>query len=109
MLDRFSSMSIFICVVDRRSFTAAAEHFGLSATMIGKHVQSLEEQVGAKLLNRTTRRQSLTEVGRIYYEHCKQIIADLEAANGCADGMRASPRGLLKVHAPVSFGSQRLA
>jgi DNA-binding transcriptional LysR family regulator len=77
--------------------------------MVGNHIRSLEEQVGAKLLNRTTRRQSLTEIGRIYYEHCKQLIADLETANGCADEIRASPRGLLKIHAPVSFGTQRLA
>lgn len=48
-------------------------------------------------------------MGRIYYERCKQLLADAEAADACADEMRASPRGLLKVHAPVSFGSQRLA
>jgi DNA-binding transcriptional LysR family regulator len=109
MLDRLSSMAIFICAVDRRSFTGAAEHFGLSPTMVGKHIQSLELQVGAKLLNRTTRQQSLTEVGRVYYDQCKQILADFETANGCADEMRESPRGLLRIHAPVSFGSQRLA
>lgn len=108
MLDRFSSMAIFIYSVDRRSFTDAAEHFGISPTMVGKHIQSLEIQVGAKLLNRTTRKQSLTEVGRVYYDHCKQILADIAVANGCADEMRASPRGMLKIHAPVSFGSQKL-
>ncbi|MFC5474421.1 LysR family transcriptional regulator [Paraherbaspirillum soli] len=109
MLDRFTSMSIFICAADKRSFTEAAEVFGISTTMVGKHVRFLEERVGAKLLNRTTRQQSLTEVGRIYYERCKQLLADAEAADACADEMRISPRGLLKVHAPVSFGSQRLA
>ena len=109
MLDRFTSMSIFICAADKRSFTAAAEMFGISATMVGKHVRFLEERVGAKLLNRTTRQQSLTEVGRIYYERCKRLLADAEAADACANEMRAAPRGLLKIHAPVSFGSQRLS
>ena len=109
MLDRFTSMSIFICAADKRSFTAAAEMFGISATMVGKHVRFLEERVGAKLLNQTTRKQSLTEVGRIYYERCKRLLADAEAADACANEMRAAPRGLLKIHAPVSFGSQRLS
>jgi len=109
MLDRLKSMAVFVCAVDSRSFSVAAETFGMSATMVGKHVRFLEDRVGAKLLNRTTRQQSLTEVGRIYYERCKQLLADAEAADACADDLRASPRGLLKVQAPVSFGSQRLA
>ncbi len=108
-MDRFLSMSIFVHAADKRSFTAAADAFGISATMVGKHVRSLEERLGAKLLNRTTRRQSLTEVGRIYYERCKQLLADVELADACADELRASPRGLLKIHAPVSFGGQCLA
>ncbi|PCE23570.1 LysR family transcriptional regulator [Paraburkholderia acidicola] len=108
MLDRLLSMSVFVCAADRRSFAAAAEIFGISPTMVGKHVRFLEERVGAKLLNRTTRQQSLTEVGRLYYERCRQVLADADAADACADEMRAAPRGVLKVHAPVSFGSQRL-
>ncbi|MGZ5198386.1 MAG: LysR family transcriptional regulator [Telluria sp.] len=109
MLDRFTSMSVFVAAVDQRSFTEAARAFGISATMVGKHIRFLEERVGARLLNRTTRQQSLTEVGQIYYLRCKQLLADAAAADACADEMRAAPRGLLKVHAPVSFGSERLA
>ena len=109
MPDRLTSMAVFVCAADKRSFTAAAETFGISATMVGKHVRWLEERVGAKLLNRTTRQQSLTEIGRIYHQRCKLLLADAEAADACADEMRTSPRGLLKIHAPVSFGSQRLA
>jgi DNA-binding transcriptional LysR family regulator len=109
MLDRFVSMAVFIHAADKRSFTAAAEAFDISATMVGKHVRSLEDRVGARLLNRTTRQQSLTEVGRLYYQHCKQLLADAEAADTCANELLAAPRGLLKIHAPVSFGSQRLA
>ncbi|AKJ70177.1 LysR family transcriptional regulator [Pandoraea thiooxydans] len=109
MLDRFVSMAVFICVADKRSFTAAADVFGISATMVGKHIRTLEARVGAKLINRTTRQQSLTEVGRLYYDRCKQLLADADAADACAEDLRAAPRGVLKIHAPVSFGSQRLA
>ena len=108
MLDRLLSMSVFVCAADKRSFTAAAEAFGISPTMVGKHVRFLEERVGAKLLSRTTRRQSLTEVGRVYYERCRQVLSDADAADACAAEMRKSARGCLKVHAPVSFGGQRL-
>lgn len=108
MLDRFLSMSVFVCAADKRSFTDTAQVFGISATMVSKHIRSLEERVGAQLLSRTTRRQALTEVGKIYYEHCRQLLADAEAADACAAAMRATPRGLLKIHAPVTFGSQRL-
>jgi DNA-binding transcriptional LysR family regulator len=108
MLDRLLSMSVFVCAADKRSFTAAAEAFGISPTMVGKHVRFLEERVGAKLLSRTTRRQSLTEVGRVYYERCRQVLSDADAADACAAEMRRSARGCLKLHAPVSFGSQRL-
>ena len=109
MLDRFLSMSVFVAAADQRSFTAAADQFGISPTMVGKHIRMLEERVGARLLNRTTRRQSLTEVGRIYYERCRELLAGVEAAEASADEMRATPRGVLRVHAPVSFGTQRLA
>jgi DNA-binding transcriptional LysR family regulator len=109
MIDRFTSMAVFVCAAERRSFSAAADRFGISATMVGKHVRALEERVGAKLLNRTTRQQSLTEVGRLYYERCKQLLTDAEAADACADELKAIPRGVLKIHSPVTFGSMRLA
>ena len=109
MLDRLQSMAVFVCVVERRSFAAAANVFGLSATMVAKHIRALEERLGAKLLNRTTRTQSLTEVGRVYYERCKQLLLDAAAADATVEEMKSAPRGVLKIHAPVSFGSQCLA
>jgi DNA-binding transcriptional LysR family regulator len=109
MPDRLTSIAVFVHAAEKRSFAATAEAFDISPTMVGKHVRYLEERVGARLLNRTTRQQSLTEVGRVYYERCKQLLADADALDHSADELRASPRGLLKVHAPVSFGSQRLA
>ncbi|HEY9130337.1 MAG TPA: LysR family transcriptional regulator [Dyella sp.] len=102
-------MAVFVHTAEKRSFTATAEQFGMSPTMVGKHIRFLEERVGARLLQRTTRRQSLTEAGQLYYERCRQLLADAEAADACIHALRATPRGVLRIHAPVSFGSQRLA
>lgn len=103
-MDRFTALAVFVKVVERRSFAAAAREFGLSPAMVSKHVRALEERLGARLLNRTTRRLSLTEVGRGYYERARQILADLEDADRAASDLQAAPRGTLKVNAPFSFG-----
>lgn len=107
-MDRLVSMQVFVRVVEKGSFSAAAEDFRISATMVGKHIAALEERLGTRLLNRTTRRQSLTEVGRIYYQRCKQALAEVEAADACANELQATPRGLLRMNAPVSFGANAL-
>ncbi len=109
MLDRLKSIAVFVCVAERRSFTVASEVFGLSPTMIAKHIRALEVHLGAKLLNRTTRTQSLTEIGHIYYGRCKQLLIDVDAADASIDELKSVPRGVLRVHSPVSFGTQRLA
>jgi DNA-binding transcriptional LysR family regulator len=101
-------MHAFVCAVEKGSFTAAADAMQISPTMVAKHIRFLEERVGEPLLNRSTRRQSLTEVGTLYYERCRRLIADADSADACASELRNAPRGLLKVHAPVSFGTQRL-
>jgi len=108
-MDKLRSMEVFVTVVDSGSFTAAAEAFNISPVMVGKHIRALEERIGARLLVRTTRRQSLTEIGRQYSERCRQILADIKAAESGAEAMRATPRGTLKLSAPVSFGTHRLA
>jgi DNA-binding transcriptional LysR family regulator len=108
-MDKLRSMEVFVAVVDAGSFTAAAEAFDISPVMVGKHIRMLEERIGARLLTRTTRRQSLTEIGRQYSERCRQILADIQAAESGAEAMRATPRGTLKISAPVSFGTHRLA
>src|SRR5690348_1316812 len=107
-MDRLVSMAMFVRVVDKGSLAAAAEEFCTSATMVGKHLRALEEHLGGRLLNRTTRRQSLTDLGREYYDRCKRILADVEAADGIADAMHAAPRGVLRVSAPSSFGNHAL-
>jgi len=107
-MDRLTSMAVFVRTVERGGFAAAASELRLSPTMTGLHVRALEERLGARLLNRTTRRQSLTEVGRRYYEHCRQILADIEAAEGDAMDLQSAPRGRLRVTAPISFGTHAL-
>ncbi|WP_266159904.1 LysR family transcriptional regulator [Dyella silvatica] len=107
-MDKLASMAMFIRVVESGSFSAAAEAAGVSATMAGKHVRTIEQRIGARLLHRTTRRQQLTEVGRLYYERCKQVLLDVELAETSAHELQATPGGLLRMTAPLTFGSRRL-
>jgi len=108
-MDRLTSMSIFVRVASLGGFAAAAREADISATMAAKHVQALETRLGSRLLNRTTRRQSPTEVGQIYYDHCKKVLAEVEAADSSISQLRAAPRGTLRITAPVTFGTKRLA
>lgn len=107
-MDRLMCMQVFVRVVEKGSFSATADEFRISSTMVGKHIMHLEERLGARLLNRTTRRQSLTEVGSIYYERCKVALAEVEAADASATALQQVPRGLLRVSAPVTFGANAL-
>jgi DNA-binding transcriptional LysR family regulator len=108
-MDRLTSMAVFVKTADSGSFAAAALSFGMSSQMAGRHVTALEERVGARLLNRTTRRQSLTEIGQIFYDRCKALLADAEAAESVAKDLSTSPRGRLRITAPVTFGAGCLA
>ncbi|MEO6922128.1 MAG: LysR family transcriptional regulator [Collimonas sp.] len=107
-MDRLTSMQIFVRVVEKGGFSAAAEEARISPTMVGKHVRQLEEQLGVRLLNRTTRRQSLTEIGQLYFERCKQALLEIEAADASVKQMQLLPRGVLRVTAPATFGGQML-
>lgn len=109
MMDKLLSMEVFVTAVETGSFTAASEAFQISPPMVGKHVRELESQLGVRLLSRTTRRQSLTEIGQQYYERCKFILGEIKAAEAGTEVMRATPRGNLRINAPVTFGSMRLA
>ena len=108
-MDKLRSMEVFVAAVDTGSFTAAAERFGISAVMVGKHVRELEQRLGAALLTRTTRRQSLTEIGRHYADQCRTILSQIDAAERGAESLRMAPRGVLKVSCAVSFGMDWLA
>ena len=108
MMDRLTSMAAFVTAADVGSFAAAAAQLGMSPQMVAKHVTFLEDRLGSRLLNRTTRRQSLTEVGRAYHERCKMVLAEADAADALAQERRALPRGRLRITAPVTFGAHSL-
>ncbi|OCC06568.1 LysR family transcriptional regulator [Labrys sp. WJW] len=107
-MDKLAGMAMFVRVVEEGSFAAAAETSRVSATMVAKHVRLIEQRLGARLLHRTTRRHQLTEVGRLYYERCKTALAEVALAEASASELQASPRGRLRLVAPVSFGSESL-
>jgi DNA-binding transcriptional LysR family regulator len=107
-MDRLTSMAVFVRVVELGSFTAAADEAGLSTTMVANHVRALEQQLGARLLDRTTRRHRLTEIGAAYLERCRDVLSSVQAADRVADALRAMPQGTLRVTAPVSWGAHRL-
>jgi DNA-binding transcriptional LysR family regulator len=103
-MDRLTSMAVFVKAVDLGSFAAAAAALDLSGPMVGKHVRFLEERLGVRLINRTTRRQSLTDFGRAYYERCRVVLAEADAADALAADQLSAPRGKLHVTMPVHFG-----
>ncbi|MBL8883901.1 MAG: LysR family transcriptional regulator [Hyphomicrobium sp.] len=108
-MDRFASMEVFAKVAETGSFTAAADALGISGQMVGKHIRMLEEHLGIRLLNRTTRQQSLTGAGKDFLERTRIVLAELEAAELLAAESRAKPRGELRVNAPITFGAFSLA
>ncbi len=108
-MDRFTSMAVFVKAADLGSFTAAGTALGMSSQMVGKHVSFLEERLGAQLLHRSTRRQSLTSIGQTFYDRCRVVLADVDAAEATARELSTTPRGRLRVSAPVTFGSTALA
>ena len=108
-MDRLRSMEVFVKVVETGSFIAASEAMGISRPMASKHLQELEAELGVRLLNRTTRRISLTEAGRSFHLRCQTIFAEIDEAVAEAGNMQSEPRGLLRVNAPLTFGKAHLA
>lgn len=107
-MDRLAEMEVFAAVAEQGSFTAAARQLGISTSAASKYVIALEERLGARLLNRTTRRLSLTEAGRDFREWCERIAADVAEAEHSVASLQAEPRGVLRVNAPMSFGQLHL-
>jgi DNA-binding transcriptional LysR family regulator len=97
-MDRLTSLTTFVRVVDSGGFSAAGRRLNMSTTMVSNHVHALEERLGARLLHRTTRKVSLTEVGKAYYDRCTQILADLEQADDIAGALQSKPRGTLRIY-----------
>jgi DNA-binding transcriptional LysR family regulator len=102
-MDRLAGMAVFAKVVEAESFTAAASALGMSKSAVSKTVSALEDRLGARLLNRTTRRLALTEIGRAFYERCARVVAEAEEAELAVTRLQEVPRGVLRINAPVSF------
>jgi DNA-binding transcriptional LysR family regulator len=108
-MDRFLAMEAFVRVVERGGFSAAAKELRISRAMVSRHVQELEQHLGARLLHRTTRKVSLTEAGQVYYDHSAHLLSELAAADSEVGELHSRPRGRLKVNGPVVFGARHLA
>ena len=106
-MDRLTSMTVFAKVASARSFSGAARELGISQATASKHVQTLEDWLGVRLLHRTTRRVALTDVGESFFVQCSRILEDMETARSVARP-EANVRGSMRITAPVVFGSTRL-
>jgi len=107
-MDRFAGIGVFVAAIEEGSLVAAGRRHGLSASMAGKYLSALEAELNVRLIQRSTRSLSATDAGRAYYLRCKRILEEFEEANHEASAAGASPRGLLRIAAPVSFGALHL-
>lgn len=105
-MDRLTSMEVFHWVVELGSFSRAADRLDLSKASVTAHIAALESRLGVKLLNRTTRRLSLTDDGAVYLEHVRRLLADIEETEAALAAGRTVPRGVLRVEMPVALGRQ---
>jgi DNA-binding transcriptional LysR family regulator len=108
-METFAGMRLFAEVVDSGSFSAAGRRLGLAASSVARAIGTLENQLGVRLLNRTTRKLGLTEAGRLYHERTKRILAEVEEARLSVTQLETAPRGTLRLSVPVSFGRLHIA
>src|SRR5512147_1658099 len=103
MQDRLNGMRVFAQVVEAKSFSAAADKLGMSKSLASRHVSALETALSVKLLNRSTRKLSLTEAGALFYEHCARIVQEAELAEQRLTRTQSDPAGLVRVTAVPAF------
>jgi len=108
-MDRLTEMEAFANVVDQGGFTDAAKKMGISKSAVSKHVSSLEARLGARLLNRTTRRVSPTEIGLAYYDRARRVLNDAGEADALVTSMQSAPSGLLRISVATDFGVNLLS
>ena len=108
-MDRFKEIEAFVTVVEAGSFVGAGDALHVSKAAVSRAVLELEKRLGARLLQRTTRRLSITEAGRAYYDRCKQIMAELDEADSAVGAVTGTAVGKLRINAPVSFGIRHLS
>lgn len=104
-----NEMAIFVHVVEAGSFTGAAKNLGLPKSTVSRKITQLEERLGIRLIQRTTRSLRLTDTGNAYYNHCARILSEIEEANIAVTQMQSTPTGTLRITAPVLFGSTVLS
>ncbi|SME97971.1 DNA-binding transcriptional regulator, LysR family [Tistlia consotensis] len=109
MQDHLAAMAVFAQVVESGGFSLAGRQLGLSKSAVSKAVARLEDHLGTRLINRTTRKLSLTEAGRSFYEGCRRMLAEAEAAERAVTHLTDAPRGVLRLNAPMSFGVRHLS
>ncbi len=108
-MDKFQEMRVFAGVVDAGSFVGAADALGMSKAAVSRHVSDLEQRLGVRLMQRTTRKLSLTQEGEVFLARCRDILASIEESEAELSTRAASATGLLKVSVPVSFATKHLA
>ena len=108
-MDRLTEMEAFATVVDQGGFTDAAKKLGISKSAVSKHVSALEARLGARLLNRTTRRVSPTEIGLAYYDRARRVLNDAGEADALVTSMQSAPSGLLRISVATDFGVNLLS
>lgn len=108
-MNKLAAMQTFVAIVDHGSLTGAAESLGKALPTVVRSLATLEEELGVRLLRRTTRRMSLTEEGRTYLDRCRRILADIDEAERAISSEQAAPHGELRVTAPVLFGQLHVA
>lgn len=102
-MDRMASISTFVKIAEAGGFAAAARKLGVSPSTVTTQIQDLEDRLGVRLLNRSTRKVSLTEIGRAYYERCMQVLADMDEADSAVQAMQSKPRGTLHLNVSLSM------
>jgi DNA-binding transcriptional LysR family regulator len=108
-MDRLTEMEAFVRVVEHGGFTEAARKMGMSKSAVSKHVSALESRLAVRLLNRTTRRVSPTEVGLAYFDRARAVLAEAGEADSMVTAMQATPSGSLRISAPVNFGISQVS
>src|ERR1700681_3501408 len=108
MID-LNELYLFVQVVERKGFASAGRALNLPKSTVSRKISQLEERLGVRLLQRSTRRLSVTEIGEIYYRHCAAMLAEAEAAQDAIDSVRAEPRGRLRITCPVSLMQSDMA
>ncbi|MAD77034.1 MAG: LysR family transcriptional regulator [Rheinheimera sp.] len=108
-MKHWTGISEFVAVAEHHSFTRAAKQLGISVAQVSRNIAELETTLAIKLLYRTTRNVNLTEEGSLYLQHCRHLVSGLEEANRTLANLKASPRGLIKLTAPVFYGETRIA